>query len=77
MNDQKKIAQNKSCENAYNYQQCKVIRRVARNLQRGAALGVWGPSPQRLKILRFFKKKLNFSAILIKNNAFKTWHRNW
>ena len=37
--------------------------------------GVWGP--QRLKILHFFQKYLNFRAILIKNNAFKTWHRNW
>ena len=56
----------------------------------GAVLGVWGsggnaPSrrrnwgleaePPALEILHFFAKK-NFGAILIKNNAFKTWHRN-
>ena len=43
----------------------------------GAVLGVWGRSPQSSKILCFFAKKLNFNAALIKNNAFKTWHRNW
>ena len=44
----------------------------------GAVLGVWGRSPQRSKILRFFfQKQRNFRARLIKNNAFKTWHRNW
>ena len=35
------------------------------------------PLPHRLKILHFFfHNQLNFRAILIKNNAFKTWHRN-
>ena len=39
--------------------------------------GVWGRSPQRSKIFHFLQKELNFRATLIKNNAFKTWHRNW
>ena len=40
--------------------------------------GVWGRgSPQRSKIFYFFAKKLNFRAILVKNNAFKTWLKNW
>ena len=38
--------------------------------------GVWGRSPQRSKFCIFLQKLLNFRAILIKNNAFKTWHRN-
>ena len=25
----------------------------------------------------FLQKQLNFRAIFKKNNAFKTWHRNW
>ena len=54
-------------------------------------LGVWGRGPQpseaggmeaepsALENFAFFLQKLfNFrGAILMKNNAFKTWHRNW
>ena len=36
-----------------------------------------GAEPPALEKFAFFCKKKNFSAILIKNNAFKTWHRNW
>ena len=37
-----------------------------------------GAEPQRSKILHFFcKNNLIFRAIVIKNIAFKTWHRNW
>ena len=40
-------------------------------------MGVRGRSPQRSKILHFLQNELNFKAILIENNAFRTWHRNW
>ena len=40
----------------------------------GAIKGFWGWSPQRSKILHFFLK-LNFRGIVIKNIAFKTWHK--
>ena len=56
----------------------------------GAVLGVWGQSPQpkeargfgggapsARKFCIFLQIKLNFRAILIKNNAFKTWHSTW
>ena len=34
--------------------------------------------PPALENFAFFLHKyLNFRAILIENNAFKTWHRNW
>ena len=37
-----------------------------------------GAEPPALKIFAFFcKMKLNFRAILIENNAFRTWHKNW
>ena len=39
-----------------------VHRRVARNLQWGAVLGVWGRSPQRSKILRFLAKITKFRS---------------
>ena len=55
----------------------------------GVVLGVWGQSPQppeeqgfgggapsARKFCIFLQTKLNFRATLIKNNAFKTWHRN-
>ena len=38
---------------------------------------VWGQSPQRSIILHFFAKIIKFRAIVIKNNAVKTWYRNW
>ena len=34
-------------------------------------------APSARKFCIFLQKSLNFRAILIKNNAFKTWHRNW
>ena len=43
----------------------------------GAVLGVWGRSSLRLKIFHFLAKITYFRGILINNNAFKTWHRNW
>ena len=42
----------------------------------GSVLGVWGLGPQISKFCIFFQKHLNFRAILIKNSAFTTWHRN-
>ena len=37
-----------------------------------------GVEPPALKIFAFFlQNELNFIAILIKNNAFRTWHKNW
>ena len=39
--------------------------------------GVWGRSPPALKNFELFCKTNNFRVILIKNNAFKMWHRNW
>ena len=55
---------------------------------RGAILGVWGPRPQppkargseggapsAQKFCIFLQKLPNFKTILIKNNAFKTWHK--
>ena len=54
-----------------------VCRRVARKCNEGAVTGIWGFHPQRSEIFFFFwQKKLNFRSILIKNNAFKTLHRN-
>ena len=40
----------------------------------GGCFGVWGGTPDEFCI--FLQKKLNFRAILMKNNAFETWHRN-
>ena len=51
-------------------------------------LGVWrlrpqppearhGGAPSARKVCIFLQKQLNFRAILIKNNAIETWHRNW
>ena len=40
--------------------------------------GVWGRSPQRSRSLRFFSKITKFWGYFDKkNNAFKTWLRNW
>ena len=40
--------------------------------------GVWGRSPQRSKILHFFcKNNFILGLFWLKNNAFKTWLRNW
>ena len=37
-----------------------------------------GAEPPALKKFAFFcKKQFNSRAILIKDSAFKTWHRNW
>ena len=37
-----------------------------------------GAKPPALKIFAFFlQNELNFRAILIENNAFRTWHKNW
>ena len=55
----KKIVQNKSYENLYDYKQCKVWEARSQKFfsqLRGLLWGVWGRSPQRLKILHFFKK---------------------
>ena len=40
-------------------------------------VGLWGRRLMLSKILHLFEKLLNFRAILTKNNAFKTCHRNW
>ena len=39
--------------------------------------GYGGGSSSARKLCIFLHKYLNFRAILIENNAFKTWHRNW
>ena len=37
-----------------------------------------GAEPPALKTFAFFfQNELNFIAILIENNAFRTWHKNW
>ena len=36
-----------------------------------------GGAPSARKFCIFLQKELNFRAILMKNNAFKTLHRNW
>ena len=43
----------------------------------GGQWGSGGETPSSQKFLIFLQKYLNFRAILIKNNAFKTWHKNW
>ena len=43
----------------------------------GAVLGVSGRASSARKFCIFLHNELNFRAILIENNAFKTWHRNW
>ena len=40
--------------------------------------GGLGAEPPALKIFAFFlQNELNFKAILIENNAFRPWHKNW
>ena len=43
----------------------------------GLFWGVWGGASSDRKFCIFLQNELNFRAILIENNAFKTWHRNW
>ena len=63
---------------------------VARNLHCGGCFGGLGAgppvtrgqcrladeAPSAQKFCIFLQNELNFKAILIENNAFKTWHRN-
>ena len=53
---QEKIAQNKSYEKAYNYKQCKVAERVARNSQWENCFGGLGAEPLALENFAFFSK---------------------
>ena len=57
------------------------MRIQARSLKFVMGMGLFrgsgGGSPSTRKFLIFVQKQLNFRAYLIKNNAFKTWHRNW
>ena len=39
--------------------------------------GAGGGALSARKVCIFLQKLLNFRAFLIKNNAIKTWHRNW
>ena len=39
--------------------------------------GDWGRRFRARKLCIFLQNQLNFRAIVIKNNAFKTWHKNW
>ena len=39
--------------------------------------GSGGGAPSARKFCIFLQKQLNFRVIVIKNIAFKTWHRNW
>ena len=39
--------------------------------------GLGGEAPSARKFCIFLQNELNFRAILIKNNAFRTWHRSW
>ena len=43
----------------------------------GLFWGSGGGAPSARKFCIFFQKYINFRAILIKNIAFKTWHKNW
>ena len=40
-------------------------------------MGLGGEAPSARKFCIFLQNELNFKAILIENNAFRTWHRNW
>ena len=43
----------------------------------GLFWGSGGGASSARKFCMFLQNELNFRAILIKNNAFKTWHKNW
>ena len=43
----------------------------------GAVLEVGGGASSARKFCMFLQNELNFRVILIENNAFKMWHRNW
>ena len=49
---------------------------VGQSLQQPEAWGSGGGAPV-LENFCFFFQKLNFRSVLIKNNGFETWHRNW
>ena len=49
----------------------------SRNGGGGLFWGSGGEAPSARKYCIFLQNELNFGAILTKNNAFKTWHRNW
>ena len=40
-------------------------------------LGSGGGASSAQNFCIFLQNELNFSAILIENNAFRTWHKNW
>ena len=40
-------------------------------------MGLGGKAPSAQNFCIFLQNELNFRAILIENNAFRTWHRNW
>ena len=53
-------------------------RRVARNSQWGAVFGGLRAGPPVLKNFAFFcKNNFILGLFWLKNNAFKTWLRNW
>ena len=52
-------------------------RCVARNSQRGGCFRSLGAEPPALENFAFFAKITYFRIVLIKNDVFKTWHRNW
>ena len=39
--------------------------------------GFGSGTPSAKKFCSFLQVELKFRTILIKNNAFKTWHKNW
>ena len=43
----------------------------------GLFWGAGGGGSSARKFCIFLQHELNFKAILIENNAFKTWHKNW
>ena len=40
-------------------------------------LGSGGRASRAQNFCIFLQNELNFRAILIENNAFRTWHKNW
>ena len=43
----------------------------------GLCWGCGGGAPSARKFCIFLQNELNFRAILIENNAFRTWDKNW
>ena len=67
-------------KNSYDFSSGSLAGIQARS-QKFAMVGLFwgsgGEASSARKFCMFLQNELNFRAILIQNNAFKTWHRNW